>query len=268
MDSSRNLHSDAHVRSLEVVEFDERSYHCFCLADVGEALPWIYEFLFDNAVSSFGNGIVGRFVVLGHAYDDVVPLQLVDIFSAAVLGSPVGVVHESRQIVLSRLPDGHPERGEGEHGHQRVGKAPSHDHVGVGVRYQVQVAASVFEADVRYVGDPHLVGPCGDCLSVDVLVGAETVVGVGGVPWLGPRKRQAPTVQQRIEAVAPGNPSFVEHVPEHDPELVASDAHVLLAYLPDGLYHQGLSPVAFGVVCLGLVVSLSAVAKQPASGID
>ena len=82
------------------------------------------------------------------------------------------------------------------------------------------------------------------------------------------RAEQLVPAQDSKERVASGHPFPTEHVAEHQPQLVAADARIDAADLLHGLHHAGLFAEPFATVRFQLVIGLSAMAKQPASGLD
>jgi len=138
VDAVGSLVPDAHVRASAVVEGDEAPY-VFQSLPVRREAPFlsVYALALDDAVHALRDAVVGGLVVLGHRYQDAVPLQLLHVQVAAVLHASVGVVDEPREVAPSGLPYGHAERFEGEDGRQRVRQAPAHNLVRVGVRDQV-----------------------------------------------------------------------------------------------------------------------------------
>ena len=127
---------------------------------------------------------------------------------------------------------------------QRLGEAPAHDLVRVGIRHQVQVAAAVHKVDVRDVAYPELIRPCGDEAADEVPVLAVAVVRVRRMarPWTP--LHQLEVAQQAEERIPTGNPVAPEHALRHQPELVIADAGIHLADLPHGVYDTpGTNPV-------------------------
>ncbi len=61
------------------------------------------EFVLQNAVNPFGHSILVAVVLLGHAYFDVVLLQLCYVLIASVLYAPVGVVYQAGRWAGSLL---------------------------------------------------------------------------------------------------------------------------------------------------------------------
>ena len=179
MDAVRSLVPYAHVRASAVVESDEAAdvFQSIFICRKTSFLA-VYALALDDAVHTLGNAVVGGLVVLGHRYQDAVLLQLLHIQVAAVLHTAVGVVDESREVVPSGLFYCHAECLEGENSRKRIGQAPAHNLVRVGIRDQVQVAASVLKIDVGDVAHPQLVGACRDEAFDKVLPLVVSVVGV------------------------------------------------------------------------------------------
>ena len=89
---------------------------------------------------------------------------------AVVLYASVRVVDEPSQLVGRSLRDGHPEGLQRVFRLQRLGQAPAHYLMQVGIRHQVQVAAVVRQVDILDVAHPQLIGTCRHEAADDVLV--------------------------------------------------------------------------------------------------
>lgn len=71
-----------------------------------------------------------------------------------------------------------------------------------------------------------------------------------------------------IETVSPWNPIAWEHVLDHQPQFVSTDPQVKSAYLLNCINYLGFTSEPLLVIGLALIVGLSGVAKQFASGAD
>ena len=147
-------HPNAPVGALPVVELDEPPYALPCLLDVAEAAGGVDEFLLDDAVDTFSNCVVRGIVVLRHAYQCTAGLQLENVGIGTILDAPVGMVDQSRQV-FTRLPYSLHQGLHGVASLQAFRETPAHDLVGVGIRYQMQIAAVLFNLDVGNVTDPQ-----------------------------------------------------------------------------------------------------------------
>ena len=240
----RRLHADAGMRTPVVVEADEGGYALPCVLKALEAALAVYDLRLEDSVHTLGDGVVGGLVVFRHAYPYAVLPQFVCIGVAAVLNATVRVMGEPPQLIGRSLRDGHPQSLHGVLRLQRLGEAPAHDLVRVGIRHQVQVAAAVHKVDVRDVAYPELIRPYGDEAADEVPVLAVAVVRVRRMarPWTP--LHQLEVAQQAEERIPTGNPVAPEHALRHQPELVIADAGIHLADLPHGVYDTpGTNPV-------------------------
>lgn len=121
----------------------------------------------------------------------------------------------------------------------------------------------------RYMGDiatPQLIGRGWDKAFYQVLPLMVTVVGIGRAPAFAGRKHQAVPAKQRIKAITTGHELPSEEGDEHDPQLVTTDTGILATYLTDGIQHETFVLYLDLNVRLGLVIGLTAMAKQTAGG--
>ena len=166
----RYLVSDAHVRTVVVVEVYEPSYDVPCVPDAVERLPGVDGFSLDDTIGALCDGVVRRVIVFGHTDSDVMAFKYTDIVVTAVLHSTVRVVYKSFQGYAASLRNGLFECLDGHGGTQRVSQFPSYDLAGVGIRYQMQVTyISRIEHNVGDVRYPQLVGSHGDEAFCEVL---------------------------------------------------------------------------------------------------
>lgn len=264
-----SLHTDAHMRPPVVVKVDKLRNLTFCVLPVLETLRLDIDPLgLDGSVHPLRHGVVGGPVVLRHADGDVVFLEFAHIQVAAVLYSPVRMVDQSFEIVPSRLCDGHPEGFQREEGTERGGKRPAYYFVRIAVGHQMQVAASLVRVDVGYVAYPQTVCRIRDVALYQILPFVVTVVGVGGMPTAGRLSEQFVVAQELQEGISARHPSTPEQVAQHQPQLVTADTRIDRTYLGDDTQDAGLPAKEFLTVRLLLVIGLSAMAKQSASGLD
>ncbi len=258
----RRLHADAGVRAGVVVEGDEAGYAVQRVLVRLEALLPVDHLRLEYTVDTLRNGVVRGLVVLRHAGPDAVRLQFVRIGIAAVLHASVRVVDESFQLVCRGLRDGHAEGLERVLRLQRLGQAPAHDLVRIGVRHQVQVAAVANQVDVRDVAHPELVGACGHEAADEVPVLVVPVVRVRRVAGLGTLLHQLVVAQKLEERVASGHPVAKEHPLRHQPQLVVADAGVHLPDLPHCVHDAHDAEGVLLIALLLLVIGLFAPVKQ------
>lgn len=132
----------------------------------------------------------------------------------------------------------------------------------------MQITASLVRIDVGYVAHPQTVCRIRDIILYQVPPFVVTVVGVGGMPAAGRLPEQLVPAQELQEGIPAGHPSASEQVAQHQPQLVAADTRIDRAYLSDGAQDAGLPAKEPVTVRLLLVIGLSAMAKQLASGLD
>ena len=268
MSLSGSLHADAGVWAGVVIEGDEAGYALQCILVRLEALLAVDHLRLEDAVHTLCDSVVCGLVVLRHANLDAVLLQFVRIGITAVLYASVRVMDESFQLIGRGLRDGHAEGLERVLRLQRLGQAPAHDLVRVGVRHQVQVAAVVHQVDVRDVAHPKLVGPCRHEAADKVPVPAVAVVRVRRTARLGTPLHQMEVAQQPQERVPTRHPAAKEHAVHHQPKLVVADAGVLLADYPDGIHDAHHAEQIVLVALALLIVRLFRVVKQAARVLD
>ena len=175
---------------------------------------------------------------------------------------------ESFQLIGRCLRDGHPESLERVFRLQRLGQAPAHDLVRIGIRHQVQVAAIVHQINVCNITDPELVRTGGNKAADKVLVPSVAVVRVRRTAWLGTLLHQMEVAQQPQERVSTWYPTAEKHAVHHKPKLVVADARILLADYPDGINDTHHTQQIVLLALLLLIVRLFCVVKQAARVLD
>ena len=113
------------------------------------------------------------------------------------------------------------------------------------------------------VGHPELVGRSRHKVLDEVLPLVVAVVGVRRVARLRSGKHQPPAAQDDEETVASWNEVAPEHGDEHQPQLIATYARILITDFPDSGNHILLMFQLSLNVSLRLVESLTTMAKQP-----
>ena len=93
------------------------------------------------------------------------------------------------------------------------------------------------------------------------------MVGVGRTTWLGTSERIPKRMQKGKELVSAGNPVLPEHAFGHQPKLVASDTRILATDFRNNIYDAVYPTHPFTFVTLLLIISLTGMAKQTASGL-
>ena len=124
---------------------------------------------------------------------------------------------------------------------KRIRQCPPHNLMGVGIRYQMQIA--YFSVCQRYVGDvshPELVGTCRHEAPDQIPVLMVAVIGVGRMTRLSLGKHQTLAAQERKETVTTGHGAAAEHVDEYPPQLVAANARVFTPDFHDTRNHSAL----------------------------
>ena len=132
----------------------------------------------------------------------------------------------------------------------------------------MQVAVIIVDIDIGYVGYPYLIGMVWYHILYQVRILVKPMIRVCRVSRLGLRQHKAIFAEQMIETVSPWNPVTWEHILDHQPQLVSTDTKIKSAYLLDCINYLGFTSVPLLVICLALIVCLSGVAKQFASGAD
>lgn len=260
-----HLVSDAHVRTPVVVEVDVAFDDTVGVLEGTETLP-VDTFHLYYAVGSLCDGIVRRVIVLTHGDGDAVFPEHSHIVVTAVLHAPVGVVGQPFKDLTSAhvngLVDSHLQSLHRDDGLERLGKCPAHDFVRVGIGDKVQIAhVASGQGDVGDVGHPELVGSSGHKAFNQVLVLVVAMVRVRRVTGLRLGEHQSLATQKHKETVTARNKITTEHRNEHQPQLVAADAGILRADLPDGTDDLPLMIHLFLNVSLRLVEGLTAMAK-------
>jgi len=251
---------------LSIVEVDyARQYgHAFI---PGSDLHLVQPFHLQDAIGSFGYGILKRVPALRHTDGNTVLLQLCDILIAAVLTPPVGVVDKviCRTVVYGL--QGHPEGFQRVSGLQGGADRPSHDLVRVRIRYERQVAYAFVSLNIRYVAHPYLIGAGWDDLKYEVRILVVVVVRVGClvVPAALQTNHEPVLAQQLYEGVPSGHGTgLLEELLHYQVELGASQAGVVVPVFLHLLDHQRLYGIVRELPVVPLVIRLSAVTKQPA----
>ena len=213
-----SLQSDAVVRPPAVIEDDEALYlFQSLLIRLKTPVLTVYALALDRAVHTLCYGIVSGFVVLRHRDLYAVFLQFLHIEVTTVLDAAIRVVDESGEATSTSLFYGHAEGFEREDSSQRFCQAPANYFLRVGIRYEMQIAASASDVNIGYIALPQLVGSCWFESLDEILPLVVAVVGV--------RRRTAParllhesvTTQQVQERITPRHPACVEHHAEHRP---------------------------------------------------
>ena len=144
MHDGRSLVAYAHVRTVMIIEMYIPSYHISGMGDVIEVPLPVDTFTLDYPVDPFGDGIVRRVIVFRHADVNVMLPQHCHISVAAVLYTPVGVVHQPFEAPASGHFDGLCysllQSLYGDCGPERIGKYPADNLSGVGICNQVEIA--------------------------------------------------------------------------------------------------------------------------------
>lgn len=129
----------------------------------------------------------------------------------------------------------------------------------------MQIAyVSVVEHDVGDVSHPQLIGHHRLKAVYEVLPLVVAVVGVGRMARFGRREHQSMTAQESEETVPTHHLVPAVDVTQHEPQLVASDARILLT---DFAYILQQEPFTFDFRCdvsPGLEPGLTGMAKQTA----
>ena len=264
----RSLHADTVVWTGIVIEEDEAGDTLQRILIRLKTTFTVDYLRLEDSVHTLGNSVVRGLVVLRHTYLYMILLQFVRIVVAAVLYASVRVMDEPFQFISRSLRDGHSERLECVLCLQRLGQAPAHNLVRVGIRHHVQVAAVTNKVDIRDVAHPKLVRPCRHEAADEVLVPAVAVVRVRRTARLGTLLHQLEIAQKFQERVPSRHPSAKEHAVHHQPELVVADAGVLLADYPDGIHDAHHAEQIVLVALALLIVRLFRVVKQAARVLD
>ena len=269
MDSVGRLQSDAVVRTLTVVEVDKPpNLLQGLLKRLKTPVLTVYALALDNAVHALCKGIVSGFIVLRHRDLYLVLLQLFYIEVTAVLYASVRMVNKFGEFTSASLFYGHAEGFEREDRCQRVRQAPAHDLLRIGIRHEVQIAASVSEVDVGDVALPELVsGRRLESLD-EILPLMVAVVGVSRGTALARLLHESVATQQVQERIAPRHPARIEHHAKHLPEFHSADARVKPTDLLHGIKDTDLACQFLRIVRLLLVKGLTATAKQPTGSSD
>ena len=165
--------SNAHVRTLTVVELYETGNECPCVFKGGQLFPRIDAFRLQYAIDTLCNGIVRRLIVLCHGDCNAVAFQHGHIRVTAILDTTVGMVNEFCEALssahLCRLVYGHLQSLHADGSLQSVRQSPSDHLVGVGISDQMQVTdITVCQSYIGYVSNPKLVGRCENSVSMPI----------------------------------------------------------------------------------------------------
>ena len=260
------LVTDAHMRTRVVIEMDETGYGLLCLLKRLELLLWIDIFCLYYTIATFRYRVVRGLVVLGHGDGDAVFLQHSNVGIAAVLYTPVRVVDKPCETLVAThfhsLFHSHLQGLHTDGCLQTVGQYPAHNHVGVGIGDQMQVAdITVCQGNIGDVSHPKLVCRGRHKVLYQVLPFMITVIGIGRVTRLRSGKHQPLPTHDHEETVTSGYVITSEHADQHQPQLVAPDTRVLRPDFPDGIEDLALMFNLFFDVCLRLVEGLTAMAK-------
>ena len=269
----RCLVAYAHMQAVVVVEMDEARYEILHVLIRMQLLLPVEAFHLYYTIGTLGNRIVGGLVVLAHGDGDVMSLEHGNVGIAAVLHTAVGMMDKSLEDFSAThrhcLLNGHLQRLHRNGGLERLCQFPAHDLMGVGIRYQMQVAyITACKGNVGDISHPQLVGCSEHDVLDQVLVLVVAVVGVRRMTGLRFGKHQFLTAQQDVEAVAAWNKGAPEHIDEHQPQLVAAYTGILIADFLDSFDDFCLTLLFCLNVGLRLVEGLTAMAKQPAYECD
>ena len=149
------FHADAVMRSLLIVKTDETSYAFLCIFKTFVTLLPINDFRLQDAVHTFRYGIIRRLVIFSHTDVYLVFLQQIHIGIATILYTSVRVVSELSQILCTRLVNGHLKGMNGMFCFECFRQTPTHNLMRVGIRNQMQIAASVGKVYVGYITNPQ-----------------------------------------------------------------------------------------------------------------
>ena len=123
---------------------------------------------------------------------------------------------------------------------------------------------SITERYVGNIGHPKLVGCHGDKILDQIFPLVVAVIGIRGAPCLGRRKHQTVMAKQGEEAVSSHHLVSTINITKHQPKLVTADARILFTDFTHVGQQTGVTFHFCGNVGLGLVLSLTATAKQTA----
>ena len=247
----RRVPVQAAVRPLRVVEL-HRYAQSFChLLQAGEGFS-VQQLVLDCAVDALGNRVVLRIAVLGHAGDDVVGFQHVDVGCAGILRATVGVVDQGVREAFGEGLDSHLQSLDAIGRLKGRGNAPAEDPLAVGIHddgeEHEKVAlgrGGVFDFDIGDVADPYMVGPQGDNALDEIRVGRQVVAGVrrAGRPRAAAQV-QPPLVKDAAERVAPHAVFVGEATLVHPPQFVRAYLRVFLPDTKHELNHKLLQSEA------------------------
>ena len=265
-----SLHPYAHVRPLFVVEADYPfQFLAAFLARWERHL--VQPFRFQDSVCAFCNRILKRVATLRHADPDVVFLEIVHVFVAAVLAAPVAMVYQGVSLPGRHGGDSHAERFQRVSGLQRRAKRPAHDLVRVGVGQERQVAYALVRLHVGDVRHPYLVRTVRDNPLYEVRVLSVVVLRVGCPVVTSPPHAYHEVVlaQYLDERVTSRHVTAAAHACRyHAVQLRAADSGIVLAQLACRVNDDGFDGVRPEVVVASLVERLPAITKQPAEGLQ
>ena len=272
----RRVPVQAAVRPFRVVELHRFAQCLSYLPQAGEGLS-MQQLVLDSAVDAFGHRVVLRIAVLGHAGDDVVGFQHVDVCRAGVLGATVGVVDQGVREAFGKGLESHLQSLDAVGRLKGRRHVPTEDALAVGIHDDGEehegVAlgrGGVFYLNIGDVADPDVVGPQGDNALDEVGVGRQVVAGVRGADRPHPSPQIEPAlVHDAAERVAPHTVFIGEPPLVHPPQFVRAYLRVFLPRLKHELNHELLQCKALEQsVLVPLVKGLSCHTGQCTKAID
>ena len=125
----------------------------------------------------------------------------------------------------------------------------------------MQIAEAAFRINISDVAHPQGVWMHRDIVLYQILVFAESVIGVRRMPWLRTLQDKTECTQDGEEGIAAGNPAVGIYTVYHEPQLVSSYARIHLTDVPDRVYYWCQAVDVTVIITFLLVVSLSRAAK-------
>lgn len=173
-----DFHSYAHMRSSCIIECYYATQQAPGIHDILGTRHYIKPFRLQYAVYPLCDGIVGRLVILGHAYAGSQILEIVHILVAAILNAPVGVVDELGQLIVPGIIHGFTQCGKRMHCMQRFRELPAYDLMGIGISDQMKIAYATLRLYVGDVCHEQTTGSIGDEILYQVLPSVEMMIGI------------------------------------------------------------------------------------------
>ena len=93
------------------------------------------------------------------------------------------------------------------------------------------------------------------------------MIGIGRTAWFGTSERISERMKKSKELISSRNPILTEHAFGHQPKLVTSDTWVLATDFRNNIYDAVDPTHPFLFITLLLIISLTGMAKQTASGL-